>query len=146
MRERISRAAASVNVIAMSWLRRAGLDFLPFEAARLAMKRCVRTNVLPQPAPAESATEVPVHSMALRCSVVSSVTAIRLQISDRGLAELRCTRSFILVFDIGPPGFAEVADLADSAGGVVVAVARAFVVAAGDGEVTVADVRDELAN
>src|SRR3954468_22523972 len=114
MRDRISRAAASVNVIAMSWLRPAGLDFLPFAAARLEMKRCVSTNVLPQPAPAESATEVPVHSMALRCSSVSFVGGIRFRISDLGL-RIREAAEFLRIqlraVSFRPPGFGEVADL-----------------------------------
>ncbi len=48
--------------------------------------------------------------------------------------------------EFGPPGFVQAADLGDAAGHVEVAGARAFVVAAGDGEIAVADVVDELAD
>ena len=84
MRSRISRAARSVNVMATSWLKR-GRPAGP-SGSSSARNRSVSTNVLPQPAPADSATDVPraatarccwsvrpdgVHSVAVGCHVFS---------------------------------------------------------------------------
>ena len=76
MRDRISRTAASVNVMAMSWLSRVGFTRLLPLGVRCEMNRSVSTNVFPQPAPAESATDASRHSMAAHCSGVRSVEDI----------------------------------------------------------------------
>ena len=55
IRSRISRAARSVKVMAVNWSRRRGPPGRC--GSRQARKRSVSTNVLPQPAPAASATD-----------------------------------------------------------------------------------------
>ena len=88
MRSRISRAARSVNVMATSWLsreRRSRPSRSP-SGSNSARNRSVSTNVLPQPAPADSATDTPravtarccwsvrpdeIHSVAVGCHVFS---------------------------------------------------------------------------
>ena len=59
MRSRISRAARSVKVMATSWLSRGRSARRRRPGSRSARNRSVSTNVLPQPAPAESATDTP---------------------------------------------------------------------------------------
>ena len=84
IRSRISRAARSVNVIATTWLRSAGAS-PPTPGSSSLRYRSVSTNVLPQPAPAESATATRRALMARSCSSVRGFTPAFIEFGWRRL-------------------------------------------------------------